>query len=113
LGGRGRQISEFEATLVYKVSSRTAKVTQRNPNSKRNQKQKKPKNKKQKQKTKQNKTKQNKTTEMPSTDLTIRWLTDQPIGIGQCSFAKEKLQSLDQLVQEQLEALYMEESSSP
>jgi hypothetical protein len=30
-GGRGRQISEFEASLVYKVSSRTAKATQRNP----------------------------------------------------------------------------------
>jgi hypothetical protein len=25
LGGRGRQISEFEASLVYRVSSRTAK----------------------------------------------------------------------------------------
>jgi hypothetical protein len=34
LGGRGRQISEFEASLVYKVSSRTAKITQRNPVSK-------------------------------------------------------------------------------
>jgi hypothetical protein len=31
LGGRGRQISEFEASLVYKVSSRTARATQRNP----------------------------------------------------------------------------------
>jgi hypothetical protein len=31
LGGRGRQTSEFEASLVYKVSSRTARVTQRNP----------------------------------------------------------------------------------
>jgi hypothetical protein len=31
LGGRGRWISEFEASLVYKVSSRTARVTQRNP----------------------------------------------------------------------------------
>jgi hypothetical protein len=30
-GGRGRQISEFEASLVYKVSSRTARATQRNP----------------------------------------------------------------------------------
>jgi hypothetical protein len=30
LGGRGRQISEFEASLVYKVSSRTARDTQRN-----------------------------------------------------------------------------------
>jgi hypothetical protein len=31
LGGRGRQISEFEASLVYKVSSRTARALQRNP----------------------------------------------------------------------------------
>jgi hypothetical protein len=30
LGGRGKQISEFEASLVYKVSSRTARATQRN-----------------------------------------------------------------------------------
>jgi hypothetical protein len=47
LGGRGRRISEFEASLVYRVSSRTARATQRNPVSKN--------------KTKQNKTKQNKT----------------------------------------------------
>jgi hypothetical protein len=40
LGGRGRWISEFEASLVYKVSSRTAGATQRNPVSK-NQKKKK------------------------------------------------------------------------
>jgi hypothetical protein len=33
-GGRGRQISEFEASLVYKVSSRTPRATQRNPVSK-------------------------------------------------------------------------------
>ena len=26
MGGRGRQISEFEASLVYKVSSRTARA---------------------------------------------------------------------------------------
>jgi hypothetical protein len=39
LGGRGRQISEFEASLVYRVSSRTARATQRNPVSK-NQKEK-------------------------------------------------------------------------
>jgi hypothetical protein len=38
LGGRGRQISEFEASLVYKVSSRTARAIQRNPDSKTNQK---------------------------------------------------------------------------
>jgi hypothetical protein len=48
LGGRGRWISEFKASLVYKVSSRTVRTTQRNPVSKQN-------------KTKQNKTKQNKT----------------------------------------------------
>jgi hypothetical protein len=34
LGGRSRQISEFEVSLVYRVSSRTARVTQRNPVSK-------------------------------------------------------------------------------
>jgi hypothetical protein len=34
LGGKGRWISEFEATLVYKVSSRTARAIQRNPVSK-------------------------------------------------------------------------------
>jgi hypothetical protein len=43
LGGRGRRISEFEASLAYKVSSRTARAIQKNPVSK-------------------NKTKQNKTT---------------------------------------------------
>jgi hypothetical protein len=31
LGGRSRWISEFKASLVYKVSSRTARATQRNP----------------------------------------------------------------------------------
>jgi hypothetical protein len=30
LGGRGRWISEFEASLVYRVSSRTARAIQRN-----------------------------------------------------------------------------------
>ena len=34
LGGGGRGISEFEASLVYRVSSRTARATQRNPGSK-------------------------------------------------------------------------------
>jgi hypothetical protein len=38
LGSRGRRISEFEASLVYKVSSRTARATQRNPVSKNKQK---------------------------------------------------------------------------
>jgi hypothetical protein len=31
LGGRGRQISEFMASLVYRVSSRKARAIQRNP----------------------------------------------------------------------------------
>jgi hypothetical protein len=39
-GGRGRRISEFEASLLYRVSSRTARVIQRNPVSE-NQKKKK------------------------------------------------------------------------
>jgi hypothetical protein len=42
MSGKGRWISEFEASLVYRVSSRTARDIQRNPVSK---------------KTKQNKTK--------------------------------------------------------
>jgi hypothetical protein len=37
--GRGRWISDFEASLVYRVSSRTAKATQRNPASKNKTKQ--------------------------------------------------------------------------
>jgi hypothetical protein len=44
-GSRGRWISEFEPSLVYKVSSRTTRATQTNPVSEN--------------KTKQNKTKQN------------------------------------------------------
>jgi hypothetical protein len=43
---RGRWISEFEASLIYKVSSRTARATQRNPVLK---------NQKNKKKTKKNK----------------------------------------------------------
>jgi hypothetical protein len=31
LGGRGRWISEFKASLIYRVSSRTARAIQRNP----------------------------------------------------------------------------------
>jgi hypothetical protein len=49
LGGRGRQISGFEASLVYKVSSRTARATLRNPVSK-NKKQKTKQKKKKKEK---------------------------------------------------------------
>jgi uncharacterized membrane protein len=39
LGGRGRQISEFEASLVYRVSSRKARAIQRIPVSKNKTKQ--------------------------------------------------------------------------
>ena len=38
LGGRGRWISEFEASLVYRVSSRIARAIQRNPVSKKQNK---------------------------------------------------------------------------
>jgi hypothetical protein len=40
LGGKGRRISEFKASLVYKVTSRTARATQRNPVSKNRKKKK-------------------------------------------------------------------------
>jgi hypothetical protein len=55
-GSRGRRISEFEANLVYKVSSRTTKTILRNPVSKdqnQNQKQKQKKRRRKKKKKKQ------------------------------------------------------------
>ena len=52
--------SEFEASLVYRVSSRTARVIQRNPVSKKTKTKTKKQTKQNKTKTKQNKTKQNK-----------------------------------------------------
>jgi hypothetical protein len=52
LGGRGRRISEFEASLVYRVSSRTARAIQRNPVSIQNKNKNKNKNKKTKKKEK-------------------------------------------------------------
>jgi hypothetical protein len=62
LGVRGRQISEFEASLVYRVSSRTARTTQRNLSQKQKQKHK----QQQQQQPNKNKTKQNKTKNNPS-----------------------------------------------
>jgi hypothetical protein len=50
LGGRGRQISKFKASLVYKVSSRTARATEKPSLEKPNQT--KPKQNKKNQKTK-------------------------------------------------------------
>jgi hypothetical protein len=58
LGGRGRQISEFNASLVYKVSSRTARAIQRNPVSKNKTKTNKQTNKQKNKKKQQQKTKQ-------------------------------------------------------
>jgi hypothetical protein len=54
--GRGRQISEFKASLVYKVIFRTARAIQRNPISK-NKKQKTNKQTKKKRTTTKKKTK--------------------------------------------------------
>jgi hypothetical protein len=54
LRGRGRQISEFKASLVFKVSSRTARAIQRKPGLYREAQ--KPKNNKQEPKEKQTKT---------------------------------------------------------
>jgi hypothetical protein len=48
LGGRGRRISEIEASLIYRVSSRTARATQRNPVSKNKKQKTKKQNKKEK-----------------------------------------------------------------
>jgi hypothetical protein len=41
--GRGRKISEFETSLIYRVSSRASRATQRNPISKKRNKPKQPK----------------------------------------------------------------------
>jgi hypothetical protein len=54
LGGRGRRISEFKASLVYKVSSRTDRAIQRNPVSKNKNKNKQQKKKSQKAKISEN-----------------------------------------------------------
>ena len=43
MGGRGKQITEFQASLVYRLRSRTARATQRNPVSEKTKKKKKKK----------------------------------------------------------------------
>jgi hypothetical protein len=63
LGGRGRWISEFEASLVYKVSSKTARAIQRHPVSKNKNK-----------KTKKKKPNNNKNHQKPKTKKTLRHL---------------------------------------
>jgi hypothetical protein len=50
--GRGRRISEFEASLVYRMSYRIARATQRSPVSKNQKKKKKKKRKEKKRKRK-------------------------------------------------------------
>jgi hypothetical protein len=57
LRGRGRWISEFEASLVYRVSSRTTGAIQRCPVSKNKQKKKKKKKKKKEKRKKKKKKK--------------------------------------------------------
>jgi hypothetical protein len=52
LGGRGRWISEFKASLVYRVSSRKARDTQKNPVLKPKKKKKKERKKEKKEKKK-------------------------------------------------------------
>jgi hypothetical protein len=59
LGGKGRWISEFEASLVYRVSSRTARAIQRNPISKNKQ------------------TKTNKQTNKKTTDASTKYYIQQ------------------------------------
>lgn len=47
------------------------------------------------------------------TALPLKWLTNKPVWVGQWPLTKEKLQALEQLVQEQLNAQHIEESTSP
>jgi hypothetical protein len=64
LGGRGRRISKFKASLVYRVSSRTARAIQRNPvlEKKKEKKRKEKKRKEKKRKEKKRKEKKRKGT---------------------------------------------------
>ena len=47
------------------------------------------------------------------TALPLRWLTEKPIWVQQWPLTMEKLEALEQLVQEQLQAQHIEESNSP
>ena len=46
------------------------------------------------------------------TVLPLKWLTEKPIWVKQWPLAEDKLQALEQLVQEQLDAHHIEESTS-
>ena len=45
--------------------------------------------------------------------LFLKWLTDKPVWVEQRPMTPEKLQALEQLVQEQLNAQHIEELTSP
>ncbi|MGE9640383.1 pol protein pepsin-like aspartate protease and reverse transcriptase [Escherichia coli] len=45
--------------------------------------------------------------------LPLKWLTDEPVWVGQWPMTSEKLEALEKLVQEQLDAGHIEESTSP
>jgi hypothetical protein len=47
------------------------------------------------------------------TTLSLNWLTDKPVWLEQRPLNKEKLQVLEQLVQDQLEPRHVEKSTSP
>ncbi|KAL6045981.1 hypothetical protein STEG23_001675 [Scotinomys teguina] len=55
------------------------------------------------------------TVDLPKTPtaLPLKWLTDKPIWVQQWPSTTEKLQALEELVQEQLNAQHIEESTSP
>ena len=59
---------------------------------------------------------EHKATSKPSevlTALPLKWLTEKPIWVKQWPLMEDKLQALEQLVQEQLDAHHIEESTSP
>jgi hypothetical protein len=71
LGGRGRQISEFEASLIYKVSSRIAGAIQRNPFS--NQKRKRRKRRRRRRRRRKKRKKEKKRKEKKRKEKKIWW----------------------------------------
>ena len=58
----------------------------------------------------------NKATSKPSqvpTAIPLKWLIKKPICVKQWPLNEEKLQALEQLVEEQLDAHHIDESTSP
>ena len=45
--------------------------------------------------------------------LPLKWLTEEPIWVKHWPLTEEKLQALEQLVHEQLDAHHIEKSNSP